>query len=93
MIPRTIFITLIAVCPLTAWAQSNAASTIIEEGETLGLKIEASVAFTEGPAWHAPSKSVFFTDIANNRIMRRDAKGALHVYSCLLYTSDAADEN
>ncbi len=49
-------------------------------GENTGLKIEAGVAFTEGPAWHAPTKSVFFTDIVNNRIMRRDAKGALHIY-------------
>ena len=37
------------------------------------------VAFTEGPAWH-PDGSVFFSDIENNRIMRRDALGQLHVY-------------
>ncbi len=43
------------------------------------LKIEGIVAFTEGPAWH-PSGNVYFTDIANNRIMRRDANGELHVY-------------
>lgn len=44
-----------------------------------GVKIEGRVAFTEGPAWH-PSGQVYFTDIANNRIMRRDAKGEMHVY-------------
>lgn len=43
------------------------------------LKIEGRVAFTEGPAWH-PSGNVYFTDIDNNRIMRRDRKGELHVY-------------
>ena len=37
------------------------------------------VAFTEGPAWH-PDGSVFFSDIENNRIMRRDFAGKLHVY-------------
>ncbi len=43
------------------------------------LQIEGEVAFTEGPAWHA-SGNVYFTDIVNNRIMRRDPKGVLHVY-------------
>ncbi|MBC8289368.1 MAG: SMP-30/gluconolactonase/LRE family protein [Planctomycetes bacterium] len=43
------------------------------------LKAEVRVAFTEGPAWH-PSGNVYFSDIANNRIMRRDRTGALHVY-------------
>jgi gluconolactonase len=43
------------------------------------LKLEGKVAFTEGPAWH-PSGNVFFSDIANNRIMRRDRTGAIHVY-------------
>jgi gluconolactonase len=62
------------------FAQSNDESQIMAAGENTGLKIEAGVAFTEGPAWHAPTKSVFFTDIANNRIMRRDASGALHVF-------------
>jgi len=55
-------------------------SSVIAAGDHTGLKIEANVSFTEGPAWHAPSKSVFFTDIINNRIMRRDALGALHIY-------------
>lgn len=43
------------------------------------LKIEARVAFVEGPAWH-PDGNVFFTEIDNNRIMRRDPTGAVHVY-------------
>jgi len=43
------------------------------------LNLEGVVAFTEGPAWH-PSGNVYFTDIANNRIMRRDPKGAMHVF-------------
>jgi gluconolactonase len=43
------------------------------------VKVEGSVAFVEGPAWH-PSGNVYFTDVGNNRIMRRDPKGALHVY-------------
>ena len=43
------------------------------------LKLEGAVAFTEGPAWH-PSGNVYFTDIANNRIMRRDPSGVMHVF-------------
>ncbi|RIK77797.1 MAG: gluconolactonase [Planctomycetota bacterium] len=42
-------------------------------------KVEGSVAFVEGPAWH-PSGNVYFTDCGNNRIMRRDPKGVLHVF-------------
>jgi|GEM_PF-1056599 gluconolactonase len=43
------------------------------------LQIEGRVAFTEGPAWH-PSGNVYFSDIANNRIMRRDRAGVIHTY-------------
>jgi gluconolactonase len=43
------------------------------------LAVEGQVAFTEGPAWH-PSGNVYFTDVGNNRIMRRDPKGQLHVF-------------
>ena len=43
------------------------------------LESVAAVAFTEGPAWH-PSGNCFFTDVANNRIMRRDPNGAMHVF-------------
>ena len=37
------------------------------------------VAFVEGPAWH-PTGNVYFSDGLNNRIMRRDRTGAMHVF-------------
>ncbi len=43
------------------------------------LKIEGRVAFVEGPAWRADG-NVFFTDIENNRIMRRDTLGKVQVF-------------
>lgn len=43
------------------------------------ITLLSQVAFTEGPAWH-PSGNVYFTDIENNRIMRRDPKGMMHIY-------------
>lgn len=43
------------------------------------LQEETRVAFTEGPAWH-PDGNVYFSDIANNRIMRRDRNGQLHIF-------------
>lgn len=43
------------------------------------LEIAGSVAFTEGPAWH-PNGTVYFSDITNNRIMQRDAKGEVTVF-------------
>ncbi len=43
------------------------------------LKIEGRVAFVEGPAWHSDG-SVYFTDIENNRIMRRDLDGVVRVF-------------
>ncbi len=43
------------------------------------LKEEGRVAFTEGPVWH-PTGNVYFSDIANNRIMRRDRTGEIHVF-------------
>ena len=53
---------------------------IIEQGSNDRLVVEGRVAFTEGPAWHAPTKNVYFTDIENNRIMRRDPTGKIHIY-------------
>ena len=47
--------------------------------DAASLKAEGRVAFTEGPAWH-PSGNVYFSDIVNNRIMRRDRTGVIHVY-------------
>ena len=43
------------------------------------LTLHNRVAFTEGPVWH-PSGNIYFSDIANSRIMRQDPKGALHVF-------------
>ncbi len=43
------------------------------------LQEEGRVAFTEGPVWH-PTGNVLFSDIVNNRIMRRDPKGVVHVF-------------
>ncbi|MDE0597056.1 MAG: SMP-30/gluconolactonase/LRE family protein [Roseibacillus sp.] len=43
------------------------------------LKLEVAVAFTEGPAWHS-SGNVYFNDISNNRIVRRDPLGNLHTF-------------
>lgn len=39
----------------------------------------ARVAFVEGPAWHPSDGSVYFSDIANSRIMRLDKTDELHV--------------
>ena len=58
------------------------ATCALDAGEPIQdspLKREGNVAFVEGPAWHS-SGNVYFTDIVNNRIMRRDPKGELHVY-------------
>ena len=44
------------------------------------LKPLARVAFTEGPAWHEATGSIFFSDIENNRIMRLDITGKTHIF-------------
>jgi len=67
---------LLYCCPLLLVAAVASADEIAIDKQ---VKPEARVAFTEGPAWH-PSGNVFFTDISNNRIMRRDKTGALHIY-------------
>ena len=43
------------------------------------VKREGNVAFTEGPLWR-PDGNVLFTDIVNNRIMRRDPEKVMHVF-------------
>ncbi|MFT5327625.1 MAG: gluconolactonase, partial [Planctomycetaceae bacterium] len=43
------------------------------------LKFEGKVAFVEGPSWH-PTGNVYFSDIPNERIMRRDRNGEIHVF-------------
>ena len=62
-----------------AFAQQSE-TEIIQNGNNAGLKIAGKVAFTEGPAWHAATKCVFFTDVENNRIMRRDVSGKIHTF-------------
>jgi gluconolactonase len=61
-------------------AFSLAVASVAAQDWAPGLVIEGQVAFTEGPAWHAPTGNVYFTDIENNRILRRDPTGKLHVY-------------
>jgi len=43
------------------------------------VKIEGQVAFVEGPAFHADG-SVYFSDVENNRIMRRRLDGSFEVW-------------
>lgn len=43
-------------------------------------KLHTELAFTEGPAWDLKS-NLYFTDIPNNRIHKRDAEGKLSVFS------------
>lgn len=62
---------------LLAADEQPAGQSPIPAGER--LKIEGTVAFNEGPAWH-PSGNVYFTEIENNRIMRRDRNGQMHTY-------------
>ena len=64
-----------SICLLAFFALS-----LLPAQDNVGLKIEGNVAFTEGPAWHAATKNVYFTDIENNRIMRRDPTGKMHVF-------------
>lgn len=66
----------LSVC-FTLPSTSSAQADLIAAGES--LTVEGRVAFTEGPAWH-PSGNVYFTDIVNNRIMRRDPAGQIQVF-------------
>jgi gluconolactonase len=77
MTHRSSDLAVLALVTLFLTTASNAAENLVAEGAQ--LTIEGRVAFTEGPAWH-PSGNVYFSDIVNNRIMRRDPKGAMHVY-------------
>lgn len=56
---------------------SAAAQQIVASGQR--VEELGRVAFTEGPVWH-PSGDVYFSDIENNRIMRLDTQGKLHVF-------------
>jgi len=64
----------LALIPVVAFAEEG----LPIDDDTV-IKTEARVAFTEGPAWH-PTGNVYFSDIVNNRIMRRDRNGDLHVF-------------
>lgn len=55
------------------------AAELLPVSQDARLKFEGKVAFVEGPAWH-PTGNVYFSDIPNERIMRRDRKGEIHVF-------------
>jgi len=63
----------VLVCCVT-WAASWIRADEFPQSLVQGERVEAAteLVFTEGPAYHADG-SVFFTDIANNRIMRLNA--------------------
>ncbi len=67
---QAIIVPAFLVCSLSSFGDDIATSSV---------KMEGDVAFTEGPVWH-PSDNVYFSDIRNNRIMRRDANGQMHVF-------------
>ena len=74
----------LSFCAAISWscqavAQQNDLFPESPFADNAAAKIENRVAFTEGPAWH-PSDNVFFTDIVNNRIVRRDPTGTIHTY-------------
>ena len=64
-------------CVLSIVDCTGIAQEILPPGARVAA--EGQVAFTEGPAWH-PDGSVYFTDVENNRIMRRDANGQIRVF-------------
>lgn len=74
-LPLAICSLLLAAC--FAVTDSVHADDIVPKGTR--VKQEVRVAFTEGPSWH-PTGNVYFSDIANNRIMRRDRTGEVHIY-------------
>jgi len=69
--------TQIAITLCVALTTTYADENLVDDGAR--LTVEGRVAFTEGPAWHS-SGNVYFSDIVNNRIMRRDPAGLLHVF-------------
>lgn len=76
MIPRPFLL----IPFLLLWLSSSLPGLRAQEVDNTGLRIEGRVAFTEGPAWNAGTKNVYFTDIENNRIMRRDPTGKVHLF-------------
>ncbi|MDA9856775.1 SMP-30/gluconolactonase/LRE family protein [Rubripirellula sp.] len=73
---RNLFVGVLLTCLSTHFSVAFSQGLVPADARLSPLN---RVAFTEGPAWHS-SGSVFFSDIENNRIMRRDAAGTLHVY-------------
>ena len=69
----------VASTMLAVWQSSLIAADTVPVPADSVLKAEGNVAFTEGPAWH-PDGNVYFSDIANSRIMRRDRTGQIHIY-------------
>lgn len=76
MVPRLSLLFLLLLVTAVPPERRSRAEEILAPGAR--LKAESLVAFTEGPAYHADG-SVYFSDVANNRIMRRDAKGQTRV--------------
>lgn len=66
-----------AVCGGASAVWAGEGSPLVAPGSE--VRPEVIVAFTEGPAWH-PSGNVYFSDVENNRILRRDPMGKLHVF-------------
>jgi gluconolactonase len=67
-----------ASAPVTVTASPAAPLVPVVTPPEAAVKVEGIVAFVEGPAWH-PNGSVYFSDCVNNRIMRRDVAGKMHV--------------
>lgn len=71
---------LLLIC-ITILFNYDASSSRGQSVLSAGARLEplARVAFTEGPVWH-PDGSVYFSDIDNNRIMRKLPSGTLEVF-------------
>lgn len=63
----------------TTLTQTPMAADSLPVSNDARLKFEGKVAFLEGPSWH-PTGNVYFSDIPNARIMRRDRNGEIHVF-------------
>lgn len=63
----------------TMLTQKPVAADSLPVSNDARLKFEGKVAFLEGPSWH-PTGNVYFSDIPNERIMRRDRNGEIHVF-------------
>jgi len=72
---RVVAVSLLLFCVVTRLCAEDPAP-VADEAR---LQLEGKVAFVEGPAWN-PDGNVYFSDIANNRIMRRNRTGAIHVF-------------